>query len=32
MGHESPTITLRRYVHLFDQRGTDERVRQAMAR
>ena len=31
MGHESSTITERRYVHLFDKQRTDEAVRQAMA-
>jgi integrase len=31
MGHESSTITERRYVHLFDRQRTDEQVRQAMA-
>ena len=31
MGHESSTITERRYVHLFDRHRTDEAVRQAMA-
>jgi integrase len=31
MGHESSTITERRYVHLFDRQRTDEAVRQAMA-
>jgi integrase len=30
MGHESSTITERRYIHLFDQRRTDEQVRNAM--
>ena len=32
MGHESSTITERRYIHLFDQQRTDDAVRQAMAR
>jgi hypothetical protein len=32
VGHESSTITERRYVHLFDRQRTDEAVRQAMAR
>ena len=31
MGHESSTITERRYIHLFDQHRTDEQVRQAMS-
>ena len=31
MGHESSTITERRYVHLFDRQRTDEQVRRAMA-
>ncbi len=31
MGHESSTITERRYVHLFDRQRTDEQVRQAMS-
>ena len=31
MGHESSTITERRYVHLFDQQRTDEQVRRAMS-
>jgi integrase len=31
MGHESSTITERRYIHLFDRQRTDEAVRQAMA-
>ena len=31
MGHESSTITERRYIHLFDQQRTDEAVRQAMS-
>jgi integrase len=31
MGHESSTITERRYIHLFDRERTDEAVRQAMA-
>jgi hypothetical protein len=31
MGHESSTITERRYVHLFDRQRTDEAVRQAMS-
>jgi integrase len=31
MGHESRTITERRYVHLFDRQRTDELVRRAMA-
>ena len=30
MGHESSTITERRYMHLFDRQRTDEAVRQAM--
>ena len=30
MGHESSTITERRYIHLFDRQRTDEQVRQAM--
>jgi integrase len=30
MGHESSTITERRYIHLFDRQRTDEAVRQAM--
>jgi len=32
MGHESSTITERRYIHLFDRQRTDEAVRRAMAR
>jgi integrase len=32
MGHESSTITERRYIHLFDRQRTDELVRKAMAR
>jgi hypothetical protein len=32
MGHESSTITERRYSHLCDRQRTDEQVRQAMAR
>jgi integrase len=31
MGHESSTITEKRYVHLFDRQRTDELVREAMA-
>jgi integrase len=31
MGHESSTITERRYIHLFDRQRTDEVVRLAMA-
>jgi integrase len=31
MGHESSTITEKRYVHLFDQQRTDQAVRSAMA-
>jgi integrase len=31
MGHESSTITEKRYIHLFDQQRTDEQVRQAMS-
>ena len=31
MGHESSTITERRYIHLFDRQRTDEAVRAAMA-
>ena len=31
MGHESSTITERRYVHLFDRQRQGEAVRQAMA-
>jgi len=31
MGHESSTITERRYVHLFDRQRTDDQVRQVMA-
>ena len=31
MGHESSTITERRYIHLFDRQRTDEAVRSAMA-
>jgi integrase len=31
IGHESSTITERRYVHLFDRQRTDEAVRRAMA-
>jgi integrase len=31
MGHESSTITEKRYVHLFDRQRTDEAVRLAMA-
>jgi integrase len=31
MGHESSTITERRYIHLFDRQRTDEAVREAMA-
>jgi integrase len=31
MGHESSTITERRYVHLFDRQRTDEAVRRAMS-
>ena len=30
MGHESSTITEKRYVHLFDRQRTDEAVRRAM--
>ncbi len=30
MGHESSTITERRYIHLFDKERTDETVRRAM--
>jgi integrase len=32
MGHESSTITERRYIHMFDRQRTDEPVRQAMGR
>jgi site-specific recombinase XerD len=32
IGHESSTITERRYSHLLDRQRTDERVREAMAR
>ena len=32
MGHESSTITERRYVHVFDRQRTDDAVRQAMER
>jgi integrase len=28
MGHESSTITERRYIHLFDRQRTDDAVRQ----
>jgi integrase len=31
MGHETSTITERRYIHLFDRERTDEDVRRAMA-
>jgi integrase len=31
MGHESSTITERRYIHLFDRERTDDDVRRAMA-
>jgi integrase len=31
MGHESSTITERRYIHLFDRQRTDEAVWEAMA-
>lgn len=31
MGHESSSITERRYIHLFDKQRTDDAVRQAMA-
>jgi integrase len=31
MGHESSTITERRYIHLFDRQRTDDSVREAMA-
>jgi integrase len=31
MGHESSTITERRYIHLFDRQRTDDAVRQAMS-
>ena len=31
MGHESSTITERRYIHLLDRRRTDEQVRHAMS-
>jgi integrase len=31
MVHESPTITERRYIHLFDRQRTDDQVRQAMS-
>jgi integrase len=31
MGHESSTITEKRYIHLFDRQRTDELVREAMA-
>jgi integrase len=30
MVHESPTITERRYIHLFDRQRTDAAVRAAM--
>jgi integrase len=30
MGHESSTITERRYIHLFDRLRTDDAVRRAM--
>ena len=30
MGHESSTITERRYIHLYDRQRTDEQVRRAM--
>ena len=30
MGHESSAITEKRYIHLFDQRRTDDAVRAAM--
>ena len=32
MGHEDARITLSRYAHVYDNRRTDEAVRQAMAR
>lgn len=32
LGHESNTITERRYIHLFDRQRTDELVREAMSR
>jgi integrase len=32
MGHESSAITEKRYVHLFDQKRTDNDVRKAMSR
>jgi integrase len=31
VGHESSTITERRYIHLFHRQRTDEAVRQAMS-
>ncbi len=31
MGHESSSITERRYIHLFDKQRTDDAVRQAMS-
>jgi len=31
MGHESSTITERRYMHLFDRQRTDAQVRRAMS-
>ncbi|MBA3735677.1 MAG: site-specific integrase [Actinobacteria bacterium] len=31
LGHESSTITERRYIHLFDRQRTDDAVREAMA-
>lgn len=31
MGHESSTITERRYIHLFDRERTDDAVRKAMS-
>lgn len=31
MGHESRTITERRYIHLYDRERTDEQVRRAMS-
>jgi integrase len=31
MGHESSTITERRYIHLFDRQRTDQAVREAMS-
>jgi integrase len=31
LGHESSTITEKRYIHLFDRQRTDDAVREAIA-